>query len=148
MHPLAQLALTLLLALIFIGGLIFLLDWKIRGLVDSLANLIKLEIKDPVGHVSLVGTIVIAILFLTLTITGEGAEFVGAFNPQLTSHSLDATLGFLIVAFVFIGNLVVLALLTKTRQPEMPKEVQEPPKELPRKISVSNSVSSKEQRPS
>lgn len=116
MHPLATLSLTLLILLGFLGILAWIITVKFSHLLKALRESIKLEFYDPIGLICLAGLMLIGALFLILFMEGSGLELVKAFlKPELVAHSVNATVGFLIVAGVFLGNLVVLLLLNRKR---------------------------------
>jgi hypothetical protein len=102
---------------LFFAAFTLIIGVKLDKLLDSLARTIKLEFYDPIGKVCIVGIILITFLFLICFMSSEVMALVTSFlKPELASHSINPTMGILIVVLSFAINLVVLSILEAYRK--------------------------------
>jgi hypothetical protein len=117
LHQIGEVALIFLLIIVFITALAVSIGWKFHSLLNTLKQVIKLEIRSPSGRVSLVVNLLTAVLFLILFTSHEALALVKAFiKPELEASSLNFNFVFFTVALMFGGNLFVLAYLEGKKQ--------------------------------
>lgn len=107
---------TLGLLVAFIWALSLIFGHKLTSLLQALNAVVKLEVADVVGRISLVGMLLAVVLVVLMWFTTEGLELVRAFlRPEVERHSITAS-GMLLAIFpFFFGNLIVLAYLRRPR---------------------------------
>lgn len=107
---------TLGLLVAFIWALSLIFGYKLTSLLRTINGVIKLEVADVVGRISLVGILLAVILVVLIWFTSEGLDLVRAFLlPEVEQRSMSAS-GMLVALFpFFIGNLIVLAYLRRPR---------------------------------
>lgn len=110
--PLVTLILTLLVILGFMWALVRILHYKTESILTSINKVVKLEIRDPIGRICLVALVVMLVTFVMCFVSDEVFNFAAKLlHPELVSHSINLNMMVIVIAFMFVGNLVVLAYL-------------------------------------